>query len=306
MADNKIEVKSTSKTVENEKSKQQEEELQSIKKKKAELANKKKTETKSVKEETKKEDTSSIDVEQLSESIKDIASTIGNGKKTKGYFNGLITGLIVGALLTSFLGLTVFKNQLSEMVNSKNSIDKYIDETFFGYTALDFQDAILGDAVEHQELIVYEQFVEITSTVTKAGLGNLKIFSKTKEITYTGSGIFTVDFSKIDKDHISVDTDNKTITITIEEPILQSVNIDYDKIKFEDTEKGLLALGDLKLTTEENNEIMKSVENEIRTKLLSEEVIKKSNEYGLDKTWNTFAPIVNAMDEDYTVDIIYN
>lgn len=305
---NDLNIKTKSSKVENEKTKSQDEELAKLKKAKEEADKKAKelaTTKQITKEETKQESNNNEELVNLAKSI--IETTKTNKKKTKitfGFFKGLIIGAIVGFLLATVLGFSGIGDKLFDTLNSsKENADQLIDEHFFSYTALDFQDAILGEASKKQELIVMEQPVKVSTTVTKSGLGNLEIFSKVKNIAYNGTGVYTVDMSKINKDHIDVDLDNKKVTVYIPHAILQYVNLDLENVEFEDTEKGLLAFGDLALTTEQVNEIEQSVKNSMHEELDTKELYEKADEFAKMSTWQMFQPLVSAVSSEFIVDM---
>ncbi len=311
-----VKITASAKTVSNDKTKKQEEELLASKKKKEEAdakakkarenSAKKKEESVAKNDEIKKEEASTIDTTKIIETGASVASGVLSSKKTKGFFSGLIIGIVIGVLITSLIGASLKDQLLSKVETTKQSADEIIDETLTGYTAVDFKDAILGEASQHQELIVMEQPLEISTTITKAGLGNLEIFSKVKNISYAGTGVYTTDFKYIDSDHISVDEENKVVTIKIQNTTLQYVNIDNDNITFEDTDKGLLAFGDLSLTTEQQNELEKSVKEAMREKLNTSELLEKANEFAKMKAWEIFQPIVSAVSPEYTVEIEFD
>ena len=330
MADN-IEVKSKAKTVKTEKTKKQDEELTKAKKKKeeAELSAKKATEDrlkeeekarkekeKKAKEEAERrqreaEELAKEKQEKTKETLQGVATIAAatlaaSGNRKKGFFSGLLVGLVAGIALTFMFNAwlaTAFKNPVEQV---KDDFDEILTETFAGYTAVDFTNAVLGEATQHQELIVMEQPLEINSTITKSGLGGWAVFSKTKDVTYAGTGVYTVDLKDIDEDHISVDIDNKLVTIYINHTQLQYVNIDYDNMKFEDTEKGLLSFGDITLTLEQQNTLEKSVQDSMREILMKEELFKQADEFAKMKTWEIFQPLVSAVSPEFRVEIEFN
>lgn len=310
MADN-IKVSSTAKTVSNEKTKKKDAELEASKKaqaeaiKKAEEAKSKAKQEAAKKAETKKEETSSSSTSNNAEALLAGAATIGatalSGKKSKGFLTGLIVGVIIGVILASVFGL---KDQLLGTVETtKESADAVIDETFTGYTAVDFKDAILGEASQHQEIIVMEQPLEIATTITKAGLGNLSVFSKVKNINYAGTGVYTVDMKSFSEDNVEVNEDDKKITVKIPHSTLQYTNIDYDSVEFEDTEKGLLAFGDLSLTTEQQNTLEQSIVSAMKEKLETEELLSKADEFAKMSVWNMFQPLVTSISPEYILEV---
>ena len=151
-----------------------------------------------------------------------------------------------------------------------------------------------------------EQPLEITSTLTKAGLGNLAIFSKTKNITYSGTGVFTVDLSKLSADSITVDHEAKFVDIAIPRPVLQYTILDPSTIQFEDTEKGFLAFGDIKMKAEEQNAVETEVQKRMTERLSQRDIQQKAEMYALSRCRETFGPLVSAVSEDYTVGIKFS
>lgn len=308
---NDVSVKTKTKKVSNSKTKTQSDEKEKLKKQKSQASvkakaeqekNKKKIEEAKAKaEEEKKKD--------YSEEIKFAKSVVNQVSKTKkgpGFLVGILIGIVIGFLLATFLGFGSIKNSITGQVNEgKETVDEVIDEHFTGYTALDFKNVVLGAAVEHQELIVMEQPLEVETEITKAGLGNLTIFSKVKNVTYAGTGVYTVDMSNIDEQHIDVDMNNKIVKIKIPHTVLQYVNLDVENIQFEDTEKGLLALGDLSLTAEQTNSIEQSVRNSMKERLDSEDLYAEADEFAILKTWQIFQPLISAVSPEFIVETVF-
>ena len=225
------------------------------------------------------------------------------------FWKGVILGLLAGVL-----GCYLLMRPASPAVSAADTpaptpsivTDVVLDDDgILGYTAADFQEAVLGGASEHQELIVMEQPLSISTTITRAGLGNFPIFSKMKDVTYYGSGIYTVDLSRMDKAHIQVHEDLRTVTVTIPHAVLQYVNTDVTKTEFEDTEKGFLAFGDIKLTAEETNELEKSVYHAMHERLDSEDLYNEADRFAVLKTWEVFQPLITAVSPEYKVEIIF-
>ena len=308
-----VNIKTSGKKVTNEKTTKQEKELESLKKQKEEAdlkakqaqkeneenrAKQKAEQEKKLVEQKAKEKNN----EEVLNLAKSAISSVSKSKKSKGFIPGIIIGVIIGFVLSTLLG---FGNMLTNEVNEgKENVDEIIDETFLGYTAVDFENAILGKASEHQELIVMEQPILVETKITKAGLGNLEIFSKVKEVTYAGTGVYTVDLSKIDSDHIKVDMDEKIVKVTIPHAFLQYVNPDLEGAKFEDTEKGLLAFGDLSLTVEDQNKLQQAVEKEMRNQLDTKQLKAQADEIARFKTWEIFEPLITAVSNEFKVEVV--
>ncbi|MCQ2554051.1 MAG: DUF4230 domain-containing protein [Clostridia bacterium] len=225
-------------------------------------------------------------------------------KKHARFLKGLVIGLIIGMLFTYVIGLNTLRGKLFNKVGAgKEFVDKLIDERLFGYTSADFTETILGEATAHQELIVMEQPLTVATTITKAGLGNWAMFSKTKNITYAGTGVYTVDLSKIHRENIVVDKDSKLVTVYIEHAELKYINIDYDRIEFENTENGFFTIGDIKFTAEQQNDLEMSVKEEMKKTLDSETLLADADRFAVLKAWETFSPQVLSMNPFYRVQV---
>ncbi len=231
--------------------------------------------------------------------------TLWQRRPRPGFFRGLLLGFLVGVITLWCLtmkGCEPFK----KIQQAKEDFDVMITSHFFTYTALDFGDSIVKEAEAHSELVVMEQPLEVSTTITKAGLANLEIFSKTKTITYFGRGVFTVDLNRVTRDKIETDHESKTVTIHIQKPKLQYLNVDLEKTVFEDTEKGFLAFGDLALTMEQQQEIQKSIEARMREMLAEEDVKAEAVNFARMKTWELFQPLVTSIDPEYKVVISFD
>lgn len=219
------------------------------------------------------------------------------------FLKGLLVGVILGAVLMMTVGKGLLvKSPVEQVVDSAHeAVDHVVDQHLTGFTSQDLEDAVLGEATEHQELIVMEQPLQMTSTLKKAGLGDWAVFRKTKTITYYGTGVYTVNFKGLGKRDVSIDEKDLTVTVRIPHAKLQYVNPDYDKIEFEDTEKGFLAFGDLALTAEQQTEIEKNVMEGMEEYLSQKDIMVQADELALKKTWDIFQPIIHAISPLYTV-----
>jgi len=219
------------------------------------------------------------------------------------FLTGLILGLMAGAAVVYFLVMPKLAPQPitvtpAPVEDANVTID---DDGILGYTAADFQEAILGGASEHQELVVMEQPLSISTTITRAGLGKLPIFSKMKDVTYYGTGVYTVDLSGMKADAVLVDENQNTVLILIPHAKLQYVNADLNKTEFEDTEHGILAFGDIKLTPEETSLLENTVYTSMEERLSEQELLDEADRFAKLKTWEIFQPLVTAISPAYKV-----
>ncbi len=330
-----IKIDTSAKTVENESSKKQKADLEKAKQakeaaaakaveesRKAALAHaeaelrKKEEEAAAAKEQAEKKASSAslasggaALVGALIDAASDEIKSSGSSKKKKKssgksrFWLGAVIGLIAGALLMLLIGRLSGGMIFGTNHTSVTTADEVLQTGMLGYTAVDFQNAVLGEASQHQELIVMEQPLEIATTITKAGIGNLQIFSKVKTITYYGTGVYTVDMSVLDKDHVTVDLEKKQVFVKIPHACLQYVNPDLNKTEFEDTEKGLLAFGDIKLKTEDQNRLLQAVYKSMRERLSEPDLFETADEYAKMSAWQIFQPLITAVSPEFTVEV---
>lgn len=133
------------------------------------------------------------------------------------------------------------------------------DESLFGYTAADFAQALPGDASQLKKLEVYSGEVSDAAAITNAGLLKLKAFTKTRSLTCHGTATCTVDLSRLSEEDISVEESDEEnihkVKIRIPRAVREEINIPGDRIGFGDVDKGLPALGQIRLTAEETAKV---------------------------------------------------
>lgn len=116
------------------------------------------------------------------------------------------------------------------------------------------EDTIINKIKDVNKLIPLE--IELSQTLTVDNTYfNLDIFKKSKKITFFANCSYSIDFSTLSTNNIKIDNSNKEIYITIPKIDIFSIDIDENKTIYGDTEVGLLRFGDLRLSSEEINEI---------------------------------------------------
>lgn len=170
-------------------------------------------------------------------------------------------------------------------------------------TNLDFQSAILGESREKQMYVVLEQDVTVETRVTQSLL-NLSVFEKSKTIRSKGTGYYAIDLSTLTENSIRVDDSEKNVVVTVPHAILYVLDYDVTASTFEDAQGGILALGELKLTMEQQNEIQKSIDAAMHEVLETEEMFAFADEKGALMVYELFQPLVAALSDEYTLEIV--
>lgn len=173
---------------------------------------------------------------------------------------------------------------------------------------VEFSDVILSSQEEERKLIVSTQEAEITYELTDRLIKKLDfdILKKTQKVTYKGTGYFVVDLDKLTKDSIIQDAEAKTVTILIDHAYLEDIEIDQNKIKIGNTNEGLLARGDIKLTVSDLVKIQKEIQKRLKEKFNTSENGQKADEIALNSVKEIYEPIIKAIDKNYSVEVKFH
>ena len=246
------------------------------------------------------------------EFLKKVEQAARKGAKSKGNWLQTIVEILptlLTILMIFMIGARVkaFGNGISSLFHFDNGVqehDQALDDNgFFGYTAADFENAILGDSEKLKKLEVFRQEVSDAVTITKTGLFNWKALSKTKLITYNGTVVYTVDLSTLTLNDIDINIGEKIITLKIPHAEQEEINIPEDAIQFGDTDRGLLAFGEMELTPEQNSEVQKEARKRMEEKLLADNIQATADRFAVLTVWEMYSPIIKGVARDYSLEV---
>lgn len=245
------------------------------------------------------------------EFLKKVEDAAKKGARSKGifdwFFQLLPVFLIVGCIYFVGSRMNAFGTGVSDILHFDNHAEDndlvLEDRGIFGYTAANFQEAILGDSEKLKKLEVFQQEVSDVGTAVETGFANLKVFSKNQLITYNGTAVYTVDLSKLSENDILFDEEEKMITILIPHAVQEEINIPEDKIQFGDTSKGLLAFGDLKMTAEQASQIQTGAREKMEAKLEEQHAQETADRFAKLVVWEMYSPIVKGVAKDYSLEV---
>ena len=228
---------------------------------------------------------------------------------SKGNFRNVLLSLLPILLAITLLGYFVVPkvNALANIFKVDESVEGHdlTLENFgiLGYKAVDFQDAILGDSSKLKKIEVYRQEVSDATTTTDTGLFNLSVFSKNQIITYKGTAVYTVDLSGMKNSDIVLDEENRIVTIYIPHAKQEEINILEKDINYGDVEKGLLAIGDIKMTPEQLNEIQAGARAKMQEKLNEQKVLENADRFAKLSVWELYSPIIKNVSKNYSLEV---
>ena len=179
------------------------------------------------------------------------------------------------------------------------------NNSFLGYTAADFEEAVLGDSSKLKKLEVFEQKISDVANLTDTGLFNWKVFTKVQLITYHGTVVYTVDLGVLKSGDITLNEEEKIVTIAIPHASQEEININEKDIQFGDTSKGLLAFGDISVTPEQMKMVQEEARNKMQIKIDEEKLIETADRFTKLAVWEIYSPIVKGVASNYSLEVIF-
>lgn len=246
------------------------------------------------------------------EFLQKVEKAAGKGTAKATFANSFISSLpaIITIAVLAFLIVPKI-NALNDAFHSVFRIDGPVDghdmtidnNGIFGYTAADFEDAILGDSEKLKKLEVFRQEVSDVSVITDTGLLNWGVFTKNQLITFNGTVVYTVDLSSLKASDVRFSEENKIITLKIPHAVQEEINIPEDQIQFGDTSKGLLAFGDIKMTMEQAAQVQAGARQKMQEKLDADRVIETADRLAILAVWELYSPIIKGVARDYSLEV---
>ncbi|MDO5121962.1 MAG: DUF4230 domain-containing protein [Erysipelotrichaceae bacterium] len=253
------------------------------------------------------DDNNRLNDEQFLKKVEEAARKgAGKGKLNSFLLQALLILLAVGgAVYYVNTKVNTFNEKLESVFHFEDPAESHDlvleNNGLFGYTAADFEEAVLGDSQKQKKLQVMTQEVSDVSTVTEAGLLNWSVFTKNQLITYNGTAVYTVDLSEIGRSDILFNEEEKTVTLKIPHAVREEINIPEDKIQFGDTTGGLLAFGDLHMTPEEISEVQAGARKKMEQKLEEDHVIDQADRFAKLVVWELYSPIIKGVGKDVSL-----
>jgi len=202
--------------------------------------------------------------------------------------------IFVLAVLLAFVMIYAYKS----ITNPKLSTVVNKSEFSLNTKKVNIYDTIIKQIKEQNNLVVLEVEAEQAIEVSRA-FWNLDVFKKSKSINFFGKGQFVLNLSNIKEEDIIIDNSSNNVMLNIDTPILENVFIDEEKTNFKQTQKGIFAFGDYKITFEEYNNLITDAKEKIKAKINSEIMIEKAKENAKDNLIKLLKSFLN----DYDINI---
>lgn len=220
----------------------------------------------------------------------------------------IISGVI---LLATLLVLVFGRKNIEKLGDVCDDGVKQIDADSIvlenGKVRVDFSKILLSGQAEMRKLIVVSQEATASYKLSKNLIKNatFSITQKEEEVHYTAIGYFTVDLSNLSANDIMDDSENKILTIMVEEPKLETVTIDPEKIYTDNKKNGLFAWGNLEITVEDYRNIEINLKSRLEDAYNTSSNLEMARRNGLLMVAEVYEPIINAIDDEYSVVVKY-
>lgn len=223
----------------------------------------------------------------------------------------LLKTLILIALIAG-VGWMVFRfknftGDLKDLVSREVPVEErdltLENRGILGYTAADFQEAILGDSQQLKKLEVYSTDISGAATLVDTGLAKLKVFTKTQLLNYKGTVTYTVDLGELSKDDITLDEEDMTVHLKIPHAVQEDININENDLEVGDVDRGLLGIGEISMTAEENQQLQSEARAKMQEKLDEENTIAEADRFAKMSVWEIYQPIIDKVTTGYSLEV---
>ena len=171
-------------------------------------------------------------------------------------------------------------------------------------TGVDFKEPILLTHGKDSRLIVHTAHLTETISIASEGLWGWEWMSAYQDIVFEGDAQYTVDLSQLSDGDFVVNNELKTLTVRIPYAVLSPINIPADQIKFHDVKKGWAGPKDIKLTAQENAQLEMQVNNQMKAKLIDDNIIAVANENAKTVVAELLSATVQSVDPEFTVVVV--
>lgn len=171
-------------------------------------------------------------------------------------------------------------------------------------TVAEFQEPILLTHGKESRLIVHTARLSETISIASEGLGGWEWTSAYQDIVYEGDAQYTVDLSRLSAADFAVNNELKTLTVRIPYAVLSPINIPAEQIKFRDVQSGWAAPKDIKLTAQENAQLLMQVNDKMKAKLIDDNIMAIANESAKTVVAELLTATVQSVDPEFTVVVV--
>lgn len=203
--------------------------------------------------------------------------------------------LIVG------LGAYVAYDIINKRQNEPHIVQVFTDDESVS-NRLMLETAIVEGFQTKKELITME--VDMSEIIEwDDSWGTFDIFHKSQRIQFYGTGLYITNLDIVTKNDIKVDTERKTVTVSVPKPEIKTVTINEEQTSYEDVDKGWLRFGEIKLTPEQYNAVYEIVKENMLRQMRDIDLYEQAENSTQTNVSDIFRQIVDSVEKGYTVNV---
>ena len=142
---------------------------------------------------------------------------------------------------------------------------------------------------------VMNKEISDTTQISKTGIIKFKAFSKSQEIKYKGTAVYTVDLNKLNAGSISYDEASDTVMIIIPHVEQSDIMVNEDDIEYGEVKNGVFTTKTLKLSPEEIGEVRKTAIANMEEKLAEDKVSMQADDKAKKAVLDVYKPIIQSV-----------
>lgn len=224
-----------------------------------------------------------------------------NNQKFLNITAGILAVLVIAVIILGCIhGADPLHMQVSDGIERIDLDTIYLQSSG---VEVNFSDVILSGQNETRKLIVSTQSGTVTIKLTDRLIKqfDFDFLKKTQNVSYTGTGYFVVDLDNLTAANVITDSAQKTVTIQIDHPYLQAIEIDPDNIIIDEVKESLLARGDIELSVADYSAIEQDLRSRLEEKFDTAANGQAADELAVKMVKEVYEPVIKAIDRRYHV-----
>ena len=165
------------------------------------------------------------------------------------------------------------------------------------------KETLVSSIKQKQKLITTEVQLKESITIDNSW-GTLAIFKKMQDINFVGTGLYDIDLSTLNSKNVTIK--NNEIILTLPKPSIEAITLDPNKTTYNETDKGLLRFGDIKLSTEDEELLRKTVQDKMKDKMIEKQYYNTAINNSKESMISLIRSIVSSTNSTYTVKINFS
>gem|GEM_PF-4457144 len=213
---------------------------------------------------------------------------------------------ILGIIVAIILAWALIVRPLTTSADPVVEVVSVVDENRNELLRSTIFEAVIEQSREVQKLQIYELDLSDKMEMNDSWGFFGSWGSKTQEVSFSTTAVYTVELSLISEADIVFDADTNRLVIAIPRPILDPnpVMIDPEQVEIGSVESGWLRFNSLEVSADVLNELMKRVQVELTRKALEEQT--NADKAAISAVKSLYDTVLSAaISDDYQLNVFF-